>query len=149
MARFFADTSALGRRYFQPEPGANRVREVCTPSRRNTILLARLATTEFASALNRKVREGALPPRARDRYWAQFLVDWASQYHVVELTERIYAVADHLTFAHPLRSLDALQLACALAAVGGFAQRRLTFMTADAQQARAAEREGLVVELIG
>ena len=148
MAHFFVDTSALARRYYQPEPGSRRVREVCAPSRRHTLLLARLATTELGSALNRKVREGALPSRERDRRWQQFLADWASQYQVVELTERIYTVADHLTFAYPLRSLDALQLACALAAVEGLARRGLTFMTADAQQARAAEREGLVIELI-
>jgi predicted nucleic acid-binding protein len=95
------------------------------------------------------VREGTLPRRERDHYWAQFRLDWASQYQVVELTARIYVVADHLTFAYPLRSLDALQLACALAAVRRLTRRRLTFMTADGQQARAAEREGLVVELIG
>jgi hypothetical protein len=111
-------------------------------------LLARLATTELASALNRKVREGALPSRERDRRWQYFLDDWFNQYDVVELTERIFSVADHLTFAYPLRSLDALQLACALAAAERISRRRVQFITADAQQARAAEREGLASELI-
>ena len=148
MAAVFLDTSALVRRYFQPEPGANRVRAVCAPSRGHALLLARLAAVELAAALNRRVREGTLTRQGRDRRWRAFGIHWLNQYEVVEATDRIYRAAEPLVFRYPLRALDALQLASAVAAAAGIAGASFQFWTADRQQADAARGEGLVVELL-
>ncbi|MBI3972533.1 MAG: type II toxin-antitoxin system VapC family toxin [Chloroflexi bacterium] len=148
MAFVFLDTSGLVRRYDRSEPGGARVRAICAPSLRHTILLARLASVEFAAALNRKVREGVLPPLERNRHWQAFELHWRNQYQVVQVTEQIYDRAQHLTFAYPLRTLDALQLASALAGAARLAPHRLQFWTADAQQAAAARSEGLTIELL-
>jgi Lipase maturation factor len=70
MAAIFLDTSALLRRYDRSEPGASRVRAICAPARGHTLLLARVASVEVASALTRKSRAGALnvaPPPVRRR----------------------------------------------------------------------------------
>src|SRR5438067_1893154 len=114
MATAFLDSSALMRRYYQAEPGANRVREICSPSRRNALLVARFASVEIASGLARRVREGTLTESGRRQRWWQFRLDWADQYEAVELSDAIYAQAERLVAQYPLRALDAIQLACAL-----------------------------------
>ena len=125
MAVIFLDTSALVRRYFQPEPGANRVREVCAPSRGHSILLARVAPVELAAALNRRVRDRTLTLLGRDRRWRLFRFDRHDHYEVVEATDRVYSVAERLAFQYPLRALDAIQLASALAAAARVDGRHL------------------------
>ena len=148
MSSAFLDTSALTRRYHRSETGANRVREICAPSRRHVLLVARLASIELAAALNRRVRDGTLPAQVRDRYWRMFQVDWAEQYQVVQPNEMVFVRAEALARRYPLRTLDALQLASALVAAAAAPGLKLQFWTADAQQARAAESEGLTTELV-
>ncbi len=46
MAAIFIDTSALARRYDQSEPGASRIRAICAPAQRHTLLVARIASVE-------------------------------------------------------------------------------------------------------
>jgi len=144
MASVFLDTSALLRRYFTAEPGANRVRILCEPSQGHTIAVSRLAALELASGLGRRVRERTLPERERRRRWDTFVIDLRDQYRVVQITEAVYATAQRLVSAYPLRTLDAIQLASAL--VVRERLRDLVFWTADDQQATAARREGLAVE---
>jgi predicted nucleic acid-binding protein len=148
MAIVFLDTSALVRRYYPSEPGANRVRSLCAPSRGHSILLARLAAIEFAAALSRRVREGSLPVRERSRHWKAFQIHLRDQYRVMQATEEVFTATQRLVFAYPLRTLDALQLASALVAATRIRRGRVAFWTADEQQASAAGREGLAVELV-
>jgi predicted nucleic acid-binding protein len=148
MAVAFLDSSALTRRYYQAEPGANRVRELCAPSRRNVILLSRLAPVELSAALNRQVREGTLSPERRARQWWAFRVDWRSQYTVVAATEAVFESAEALVARYPLHTLDAIHVASALAAAQRAGRSTFQFWTADRQQAEAARREGLQVEIL-
>jgi predicted nucleic acid-binding protein len=148
MAAIFLDTSALVRRYFQPEPGANRVREVCASSRRNVLVVARLAAVEIAAALSRRIREGTLTTAGRDRRWRLFEVDWFDQYDAVASTDEIYRAAEQLVFRYPLKTLDAIQVASALAVAPRLGRAPLQFWTADRQQANAARSEGLAVEFV-
>jgi hypothetical protein len=60
----------------------------------------------------------------------------------------VYSRAERLVFGAALRSLDALHLASALVAAERTRRRTLQFWTADKQQAEAARREGLQVELL-
>ena len=103
----------------------------------------------MASTLARRVREGSISETFRARRWAQFRLDWRHQYEVVELSDSVYAWAEQFAARYPLRTLDALQVASALAFRARAPRVRLEFWTADRQQAAAADAEGLDVELLG
>jgi predicted nucleic acid-binding protein len=149
MAAVFLDTSALLRRYDATEPGSSRVRAVCDPAARHTLLLTQLTPVEVASALQRKRREAALTARDLQRIWRLFLAHRHSQYRRLVLTEACCLRAEALVGSYPLTAADALQLACALAGAEELGtQVRLQFWTADTQQAGAARREGLHVEFV-
>jgi uncharacterized protein len=148
MAAIFLDTSALVRRYDRSEPGVARVRAICAPARGHTLLLARIASVEVASALAGKVRVGALAEADRDRLWRLFRAHWRDQYQVVAMTEDAYAQAERVLFRSPLRTLDALHVGCALVVAARLPRLGLEFWTADEQQARAARAQGLGVELV-
>ena len=148
MATIFLDTSALVRRYDRSEPGSSRVRGICARPHGHTLIVARLVTVEFASALARKARDGALTTADRTRLWRLFLAHGRDQYRMVALTEAVYARAEQLLFRHPLRAFDAMHLACALVVVASVPSLELEFWTADRRQAQAAIAEGLSVELV-
>ena len=83
MAVIFLDTSALVRRYDRMEPGSSRVRAICAPAQENTLLLARIASVEVASAFARKVRDRTIRAADRTRLWRLFRAHWRDQYRVV------------------------------------------------------------------
>jgi predicted nucleic acid-binding protein len=98
-------------------------------------------SVECESALQRRLREGALTPTdarlARER-----LTELSMAWHEVNPTPAVRTLALRLLRTHPLRAADALQLAAALAldqAVG----TGLRFACADARLLFAAEAEGL------
>lgn len=148
MATLFLDTSVVVRRYYSSKRGANRVRQACAPSHDHTLLLSRIAVLEVAAALNRRMRDGNLPALVRSRHWRAFQLHLRDQYQLIEATDLIYGIAQHLVFQYPLRSLDSLHLASALAVAARIGQAALQFWTADEQQASAARSEGLMVELV-
>jgi predicted nucleic acid-binding protein len=104
---------------------------------------SRLSAVEIASALARRCREGAFPPRARDRALAALEVDF-SAFHVVELSAPVARHARALLVRHPLRAGDAIQLASAL-----LLRRELdevvTFAAYGDGLKQAAKAEALVV----
>jgi predicted nucleic acid-binding protein len=148
MAVIFLDTSALVRRYDRAEAGASRVRAACAPSQGNTLLVARLASVETASAFARKVRQGAFSAADQRRLWRLFRAHWRDQYQVVALTDHVHSRAEQLLFRYPLRAYDALHLGCALTVVAQLSSSAPEFWTGDRQQAQAAGREGLAVQLV-
>ncbi len=99
---------------------------------------------ECESALQRRVRDGALDPagarQARDR-----LAVLAAAWHEVPPAPPLRTLATRLLRTHPLRAADALQLAAALALTQA-GMPGLHFYTADIRLAQAAEIEGLRVE---
>lgn len=148
MAVIFLDTSALVRRYDRMEPGSSRVRAICAPTEGNTLLLARIASVEVASAFTRKVRDRTIRAADRTRLWRLFRAHWRDQYRVVSLTEDAYANAERLLFRSPIRALDALHVGCALAVAARLPDIHLEFWTADRQQADAVRSQQLTVELL-
>lgn len=150
MAVLFFDTSALVRRYDRTEPGAGRVRALCARAAGHTLLISRLAPVEIASALNRKLRAGALDEPQHDRLWRRFRLHRREQYRLVALDEPVYQRAEQLLVLHRLRAYDPLQLAAGLRVAElllGLAPD-FRFCTADRTQAQAAGREGPAVEVI-
>jgi predicted nucleic acid-binding protein len=148
MAVVFLDTSALVRRYDPTEPGAAQVRALCLPGQGHTLMVSRFASIEVASAFSRKVREGGLRPDERVEIWHLFAAHWRDHYQVVALLDEVYVQAENLVTQHPLRAIDALQLASALLIVRRLPRQGLQFWTADRQQAAAARGEGLSTQLV-
>src|SRR5215471_9967562 len=148
MAAIFMDTSALVRRYDRSEPGASRVRAICAPAPGHTLVVARIASIEVASALARKVRDRTIRVADRTRLWRLFRAHWRDQYQVVALTEDAYGQAERLLQRYTLSALDAMHVGCALVVAAALPQLGLEFWTADKQQAHAARSEGLTVELV-
>lgn len=130
----FADTSALVKRYVH-EPGSSPIAELHAP-----LVLSELSTVEVPSALWQKHRAGELDPENAAVLVDEFLADanddqlgWA----LVHLTPRLLGEAIRLLARHPLRSGDAIQLACAVAADSS------TLLAFDRRLREAGAREGL------
>ncbi|WP_243093485.1 type II toxin-antitoxin system VapC family toxin [Thermus thalpophilus] len=102
-----------------------------------------LAEIEALSALNRRRREGALDEAgfALAQKRLQRLKD---AWHEVKPTERIRKEAIRLLQTHPLRTLDALQLA-ALCVVAKNLPTPLPLVALDVRLAQAAAQEGFPV----
>ena len=113
--RAFLDTSALVKLYDPNETGVAALENGLTSVTR--IVLSQLARVEFVSAFQRKVQRGDLLPQQAAAVVAAFL-QMQAEYDWVSLSEPILAHAAELVVVHSnfrLRSLDAIQLACALA----------------------------------
>jgi predicted nucleic acid-binding protein len=130
-AVYFLDTSALAKLYHQ-EPGSEMV-EGWAADHTIRLWLSDLARVELHSVFVRKVREGELAEATLQRVLECFHEDLRSRFHLVRLTEDIIerAIAVFLEHGkrHPLRTLDALQIASAKAVESP----GLTFVTADRQ----------------
>jgi predicted nucleic acid-binding protein len=134
----YCDASALAK-LFLPEAGSDALNRMLDG--RSDVILADLAITEVASALARRVREGALPPAQAQRAHRKILATAAEGgFRRVDLLATTHRDAERLLFAHreaPLRAADALHLALALGAGAG------TVLTFDRTLARAAVEAGL------
>ena len=137
----YVDTSALVA-YYCPEPISDRVEAALLGNPRPTI--SNLVELELFSAVARKVRTRSLSPRAAERICSMFERHLDGQlYTRAALTTAHFRKARGwlLRWDLPLRTLDALHLAMAVA-------MDLCLLTADAQLARSAEALGAEVELL-
>lgn len=145
----FIDTSALVRRYDLTEPGSDQVLRLCRPTSDNEIALLSLTSVEVASALQRKLRDGAIDGRQRARMWRLFVEHSRRQYRLLMLNHPVYRRAQQLVGRHALRAYDAVQLAAALELARSLPRGAdFRFCTADRLQALAAGGERLNVEFI-
>jgi len=126
---YFLDTSALAKLYHH-EQGSEIVEGWAT-DQTIQIWLSQLARVELHSVFVRKVREGELTEADLQTVLECFHEDLHSRFQIVPLTEDILERAILLLLdqgkRHPLRTLDALQIASAQAVASG----NLTFATAD------------------
>jgi uncharacterized protein len=136
--RYF-DASALVKRYVR-EPGSVTVRRLLALGGAAT---SRLTEVEVASALARRVREGAVSALERDRAVAALTVDVAAML-VVEVTPDLAVQARTLLERHPLRASDALQLASCLYVQEQIGDR-VPLVAFDDRLIEAARREGVRV----
>lgn len=155
--RYFFDSSAIVKRYHQ-EAGSAWVRSVCNPHAAASLYLAALAQVEVIVALRRTGRREQLHSSFVDTLVNQFerhltLSDPSRAhplYRVIPLSSSVLALAARLgshywdVTPHPLRSLDAIQLAAALLA-SRIVPDDFLFVTADVRLARIASLEGLTV----
>lgn len=136
----YCDTSALLKLYL-PEAGSDVFNALVEG--RDDLLVSDLCVTEAASALARRVRQGALPGEAARRVQHAILdrLDEGA-YHRVELTRDVHRRAEHFLLSLgdiPLRASDALHLA--LAASG----RAASLASFDARMVAAARAASLAV----
>jgi uncharacterized protein len=147
MPALYVDTSALVKRYVG-EVGTLWVRRALARPVRQPIYTSLLAHTEVLSALQRKVRDGALAAVDAQRLARRVQRHCARRYRLVAITPARVLQANALVQAHPLRAYDALHLACALAvreALQPYGLPAPVFVTADDALLAAARAEGFPV----
>lgn len=112
MSLYFVDSSALAKRYLN-ETGSLWVLSWIEPSAGNIILISELAFVEIQSLLARRVHEGTLTQDAAVGLRTDFLLHYRDYYLVVHIETTVLREAGALVNRYRLRTLDAIQLACA------------------------------------
>lgn len=144
MTAYFLDTSALVRRYI-PEVGSVWLRSWIEPVGKHIIIVSELTIVELMAALARRQREGSIPTENFIRLRNDFLTHFEKQYSVVALRSDVLHLARDLVTKHPLRTLDAIQLAGAMMAAQAWG-RPLLFISADRKMLSIAAAEGFSVD---
>jgi uncharacterized protein len=148
MAVYFVDSSALVKRYIN-ETGSQWILNLCDPVSNHDIVIAAIAGVEITAAITRRSRGGSIDAEDAAALCHQFRVDLETEYQVIDISDRIIAVAMNLAQAQALRGYDAVQLAAACAVNSLCIENSLPFVTlvsADNELNEAAIREGLKVE---
>ena len=127
------DSSAFAKRFIA-ETGSQQVDAILRDA--SELGLSILCVPELVSALNRRVREGLLPPSAYTRLKLR-LTEEVNDATILQLTPTVTGIAVHLLENHILRASDALHIACA---IGWEAD---LFVTADRRQLAAARAAGV------
>ena len=153
MAVYFFDTSALVKRY-APEDGTKWIQSLTDPAAGNLIYVARITGAEFIAAIRRKVRDNKIAEADAKRGIADFRLDFAKQYQIVEITDAVVGRTMGLIENHKLKGYDGVQLAAAMEIndqllvigmpVAGVPA--LTIVSADTDINTAAGAELLLVE---
>jgi predicted nucleic acid-binding protein len=141
---YYADTSALGKRYFI-ETGSAWLASLFDPATGNLIVVSELVVVEMMSLFARRLREGALASTDFLHIKADFLFHLSAEYNVIPVNSSILIHASNLVLKHPLRSLDAVQLASAINAVGA-TKTTPAFISADRRLLAAAAIEGFPID---
>ena len=142
MAIYFADTSAIIKRYVQ-EPGTAWIRNLADPETGHFFYVARITDVEITAALARSRTGGAGPDQASTAL-AQFRKDLAQDYRVLEISVSVLQRASLLANAHGLCAYEAVQLSAAL--VIHSLEPEVILVSADPALNAAAAAEGLSVE---
>jgi predicted nucleic acid-binding protein len=144
LTTFFVDTSALGRRYIT-EIGSTWVRSWIEPIAGNIIVISDLTPVEMFSVLARRQREKSIS--ATDVAVAQknILLHVEKEYLSVGLDADVLVQARVLVSKYTLRTLDAIQLACAIKASVSLGES-MVFVCADNNLLSASASEGFATD---
>jgi uncharacterized protein len=140
----FADTSTFAKRYVN-ETGSAWVRHLTEPNSGNIVLISELTTVEMISLFARRVRDGSLSTTIETSLREAFLVNVDKDYLAVSLDMMVLKSAQRLVRQHDVRTLDAIQLACALQAVSLLGEQ-IVFTCADNKLLGAASAEGFEID---
>ena len=133
--KVFLDTSAFAKRYVA-EHGSNKVMALCLQA--DSLVVSVICLMELVSTLSRLVREKKLAKADCRRLKGDAMSDLANV-DICQITSGIMASVISLLESHPLRAMDALHLASALAVKPDI------FVSADHRQLSAARKAGLKV----
>jgi len=131
----FLDTSAFAKRYVA-EQGSDKVLAVCQQA--DSLVVSVICLPELISMLSRLVREKKLAKAAYRKLRGDAMADLADV-DVCQITAEVLASVVSLLESHPLRAMDALHVASALAC------RPDVFVSADHRQLSAARKAGLKI----
>ena len=126
---------------FVDEPRTSVVRRLLQDDSR--VITWLWSRTELVSAIERRVRDGSLP-RVERRGFLDKISTFASGWEEVSDSSAVSLRANMLLAIHPLRSVDAGQLAAAILAQAQLS-KSLDFVCLDKRLCSAAEREGFRV----
>jgi uncharacterized protein len=143
VAAYFLDSSTVVKRYAQ-ETGTPWVQALAAPTAGHLLVVVRIALAETVAAVTRKERGGYITPQAAANALADFQLDFARQYAIVEVSAALVDQAAALARKYALRGYDAVQLAAALETHARIPS--LTLLSADADVNAAAQAEGLAVD---
>ena len=136
--RVFLDSSAFAKRYIE-EAGSQEVQQILNDA--SELGLSVLCIPEIISALNRRHREQSLTEKMYQQAKAALAQD-VGDATILNLTPSVVARAISLLEFSALRTMDSLQIACALE------WEAELFVTADLRQVSAADDFGLGYRLI-
>ena len=136
--RTFFDSSAFAKRYIE-EAGSQAVDALCAGA--TELALSVIGIPEIISALNRRVREGNL---SRPQYVEAKtrLSEDVEDAAIVNLTSSVLSTCTTILEDSPVRAVDALHVACAVA------WQAELFVSADKRQTAAASKAGLNTRLV-
>ena len=143
---YFLDTSALLKRYVE-ESGSAYIRRLLRLAHLS-FHQSFLTALEVTSALYRQHRTGLLSTEELTRVLRAYTIHTRDQYVTIPHSDSLMSQAAALIARHPLRALDAVQLAAALGlrAASPADISPLTFLSADARLVAVARREHLLAE---
>jgi len=148
MAAFIFDASGIVKHYLH-EVGTSWIQSLVDPAASHEIFLTRITRVEMTAAVTRRGRGGTLPGATVATILAQFRLDAAHQYNILEITPALLANAEQLAEIYGLRGYDAVQLAASVElhhkrqAAG---MSSITLISADQELNTAASSEGLAVD---
>jgi uncharacterized protein len=133
--KLFLDTSAFAKRYVA-EKGSNKVMELCQQA--DSLVVSVICLPELISTLSRLLREKKLTKTDFRKLKSEAMADLADV-DICQITPNVLASVISLLESHPLRAMDALHVACALAVEPDI------FVSADHRQLSAARKAGLKI----
>jgi len=136
--RAFFDSSGLAKRYIK-EPGSGEVERALMDA--SEVGVSLVCPPEIISALSRLSRQGSISASQYDLAKTAFFTD-IEDMAICAVTVPVVHKAIDLIEGFPLRTLDALHIACALD------WRAEVFVSADRRQLAAASESGLRVLLV-
>ena len=145
MSVYFADTSAIVKRYISTEIGSVWIKGLARRSSRNQIAISELTVIEVCSAIARRQRENLLTTTFAQQAFRLFLSHTRDRYAVIQLDSKRVTQARKLVLKHPLRSLDTIQLACALEAKT-LIKAPIIFLSSDNKLLTIAATEGFAID---
>ena len=133
--KVFLDTSAFARRYVA-EQGSDKVMALCLKA--DSLVVSVICLPELISTLSRLVREKKLAKANYRKLKGDAMADLADV-DICQFTPDVLVSVVSLLESHPLRAMDALHVACALAVEPDI------FVSADHRQLSAARKAGLKI----
>jgi uncharacterized protein len=131
--KLFLDSSAFAKRFVE-EPGSQTVEQLC--SQATELGLSVICVPEIISALNRRLREKSLA-RPDYAHAKKRLSQDVRDAVIINLTPDVIQLSIEVLESHPVRTMDALHIACAMAWEADL------FASSDHRQTAAATTAGL------
>lgn len=133
--KVFLDTSAFAKRYVA-EQKSDKVMAMCQQA--DSLVVSVICLPELVSTLSRLLREKKLTKAAFRKLKNDAIADLADV-DICQITPNVLVSVVSLLESYPLRAMDALHVACALAVEPDI------FVSADRRQLSAAKKAGLKI----